>query len=253
MHTENKENLFWHLNAAAKSGSVPAGMESVHQSLLNKIADGEKRYANRFIDNQEIIKTPSMGLMTITRESLPNPITLFATDLRASHICRLQIYEAHVNKVSGAIGKNALLLEMILSERQFGELMVHTNSGEGFPATMITYDDDRLEEYDENKDPTKLRMSRMMDKVMSSSEQVDGFVDKIKDILTSGQENGKLKKSQVNEIEKYLGMLAGHSVSNGSFAVEQVNEELFKRIEEASLSLHLSTNNLAIEFKDTDV
>lgn len=245
----NSSPVLDHLLKAVNGGTAPAGLESVRESLINKLSAAQSRISESYVDDDDTLKMPSMGMMTIAREVLSEPISLFATDLKCSHIVRVTIYQASLQKKTGIIEKDSVLAEFVLSEMQFGELMVNTNRGSGYPATLIKFDNVEVEPYSSDKDPTKINMASLLEGTGNTDDQIDYFIEHIQKVLAVGQVNNKLSKAQVVDIVKYLELIPGHVVSNGSFHVEQVNEALAKRIEEASLNIHLFARDVSTVLK----
>ncbi|MFK8770162.1 hypothetical protein [Aeromonas caviae] len=229
---------------------LPDELNGPKGELLRKLKAELARYNALYQDDDEVYRTPSMGVVELKRETLPEPIYLFGTDIRAKEIVRLSVFSASQNARTGEVRKEGLLTEAIMSEYQFGEALMNANNGSGTPITL-TYDSAvSIPAYSPENDETKKTLGLLADSLNEISDQVDGFIQDIKGIVEKAKEKGRLGASDNKEIVKYTGYVTDHSLGNSAFHLKLLSEEMSKRSSEAALGLHISANNLRIEHKE---
>jgi len=236
-----------HMITALEEGEVPASLLEAKDSLLKRLFKSRNDYLNQFMDDDEYYKMPAMGMIEVAHEICDEATSLFATDLKTKTLTRIRIYGARQSKSSGRVEKDELKTELVMSEKQFGEILLNTNSGIGYPVTMEIINGQQVEKYNQDIDPSKNDMRFLREKMKKPSVQTDRFMREIQEILLDAEEKGKLGKHAASEIIHNLTMIPGYIVSNAAFDVERLSEEMQKRISEASLNLHLNVSHLALK------
>lgn len=234
---------------AVEKKELPDALSGHKASLLRKLKAELARYNALYQDDGEVYRTPSMGVVELKRETLPEPTYLFGSDLRTKEIVRLSVFSASQDARTGEVRKEGLLTEAIMSEYQFGEALMNANNGSGTPVTL-TYDSAiNIPAYSIERDETKKTVGLIANSLNEISNQVDGFIQDMKGIVANAKEKGRLGASDNKEVIKYAGYVTDHSLGNSAFHLKLLSEEMNKRSSEAALGIHISANNLRIEHK----
>ena len=234
---------------AVESKTLPEDLREAQASLLSKLKAEKARYESLYEDG-EVYRTPSMGIVELTHECLPEPTYLFGTDIRAKDIVRLSVFSASQDVRTGEIHKGRLLTEAVMSEHQFGEAIMQANAGSGYPVTL-TYDSHwDIPTYDPEQDPTKKTLNSVLANLNGVSSQVDGIIDEMRNLIDNAKESGRLGAGNKKEVIHKAGLIHGHSLGNTKYHLSLFVEEMNKRSSEAMLSMHISANNLRIEHKE---
>lgn len=248
-HREEKEGLIKHMTSLIEKGVVPSSLQSAKMSLLKKLQAEEASFQASFIDNDEILKMPSMGVIKVMHEQLNGHRSLFGTDIKTRHQTRIQLYEAHQMKVDGTVVLGKLLDEYVMSEKQFADLLVNTNRGLGYPVTVERLDGAIVDEYDPEKDLGKGGMKKLGERLRKSSSQTSRFLDEVFSLLETAEDKGKIGKRDANEMAEKVSLIPSYLIGNSDFDLTLLNEEMTKRANEATLNIHFSVNHL-VESKD---
>lgn len=249
-YQELNEAKLDHLMRAVEGGAVPAELRAAQASLLEKIKTEQAAYRSGFFEDEDILVMPSMGVLEIKRETLDQPRFLFATDIKTPTLVRIRLHRAHLVKETGEVVCDELLSDIIMSEMQLGEILINSNTGEGFPVTIEALNGEEVPEYDPILDASKQRLALLRNKISSTCPQVDRFISEIESTLSGAEDKGRASKADIAEMAKKLSCLSGYTVMNSVHDLEILGEELHHRINEASLNLHLTTNKLALEHKE---
>lgn len=245
-----QKQLFSQMLGAVESKELPVQLSAARESLRQKILAEIEHQDSLFEFSDEIYRTPSMGLVELSHESLPESISLFATDIRCKDIVRIKVYSACKNLVTGLVEKEGLISEVIMSETQLGNAIMNTSCGTGYPVTMLVDNGKEVEPYDESKDVTKRKMQELMQKINSHSSQVNKFMQELEELLKTGREKGRLGKNETKRAVELLKMVTDYSVSNGAYDLTLLTEEMFKRTNEAVLNLNVSGKLLMLSHKE---
>lgn len=244
-HRSEKEGLIDHLNSLIEAGVVPSSLQSAKESLMKKIQAEAERFNESFVSNSDVFKMPSMGVLKVTHEQIGEHKSLFGTDIKTCHQTRIQLYEAYQLKSDGSIFADKLIDEIVMSEKQFADLLVNTNRGPGYPVTVETLNGSPVAEYDPELDPSKRSMKNLGDRLRKNSAQTTEFLDQVMSILSSAELKGKMGKRDAAEIVDKMTMIPNYLNGNSDYDLSLLNKEMSKRANEVTLNVHFSVNHLA--------
>lgn len=216
--------------------------ESVRQSLLTKLKQANRQWDDLHENSDEVIKHPAMGLISVSHVSSDEPRYLFSSDIRALNYAKVTVYSASIKKATGDIIKGDILCEFLMTETQFGEMIVNPNGSET-PATLERLFFDQKFTYNAAYDLTKKNMGILHDNARSGSVQINLFFDRIKTIAEAGESSGKLSVKDIAEICRNLELINGNMAGNASHSINLVGEAISSRVEEAALNMNIHTNN----------
>lgn len=249
-HRSNKALVLTSAIDAVERQALPESLLASQASLLKKLEAEMARQNSLHELTDEIYRAPSMGVIELSHESLPEGIALFATDIRTKDVVRLKLYSASKNLKTGQVVKGGLLYEMLMSETQFGSVLMNNGVGTGYPVTLLVDSGVDVEAYDEETDPTKYRMRELMEKILKPSHQVGKFMAELRELMDKMQADGKLGKKDGERMANLLSMISSHSVGNGVYTLTKLTEEMDKRTNEAVLNLNISGKQLLLSNKE---
>lgn len=243
---DDKSQLLDTLVRITESGSVPEGLSLAKTTLLNKLKAESARFEAEFVDNDELLSTPGMGMVRVTHETLDDFKPLFGANIKTRHVTRIQLFNASQRKEDGTVVRGKLISDVCMSEKQFADIIVNSNTGTGYPVTIERLMGVDVNNYDPELDVTKKKMRRLGKKIASPSSQVTRFLKEVDELLDTAEEKGRLGKTEIKEMEKLIGMVHGHLLSNSQHDITQLKKELESRVNEAVLNTHFSVNHLAL-------
>lgn len=246
---------FKHLIDATEQTSLkltPA-QETVRQSLLAKLKKASCQWEGLHENSDEAMRHPAMGLISVSHVSSDEPRYLFSSDVRALNYVKITVCAASIKKATGEIIKGDVLCEFLMTETQFGEMIVNPNSS-ATPATLERLFFDQKLTYNAAYDLTKKNMGILHSNASSGSGQIDYFFDRIKKIAEAGESSGKLSVKDIAEICRNLELINGNMASNSSHSINLIGEAISSRVEEATLNVSIHTNkkikNLGVGHED---
>jgi len=246
---EIQDTILGKMLAAVEAKDVSGPLVAVRETLIKKIQAERDRLNSMFEMSDTTYRTPSMGVVELSHESLPESTPLFATDIRSKDIIRIKIFAASKNIETGAIIKEGLLTEFVMSEMQFGEAIVQAEGSKGYPVTIISDSAMDVPPYDPDLDATKGHMAALAEEISSHPEQVNNFMSEAKDILDRGADKGRLGKAEIEALSRKIGSVTLFSIDSGLYSVQLLSEAMDKRTNEAALNMNVSGKMLMISHK----
>lgn len=235
-----REDLYNTALVAVQEKVLPPSLQLHKDSLLKKLRAEIERNAALYEQSETRYRMPSMGVVELSHESLDEAIALFGTDIRAKDVVRIRVYAASRNLVENKIEKEGLLNEVIMSEMQFGTLLMNASCGTGYPVTLLTDSGEAVAPYDEKRDLTKRRIPELMAKLTKNPEQVRGHIAVVQELVNKALESGRLGKKDADEIAKKMALMTDHTVGGCAYDLRILTEEMVKRTNEAVLNMNIS-------------
>lgn len=224
---------------------LPQSMEASRQSLLKKLKTEQAKSRSSYVDDGSFYKTPSMGIVELSHESLSEPKYLFGTDVKNKDIVRIKVFSAYKNIVNGEILKDELLSEIVMSETQFGNVIVK-NDTKGSPVTIVHDFSEDVSEYDPDHDISKQNMSEVISNVTGPCPQVERFMTTVSAAINKAIADGKLNKRDSEQLCFTIKSVSSQVIGNNVFYVNRFTEEMGKRTDEAALNMNISVKNLQL-------
>ena len=231
---------------ALHEGSVPTDLVQALESMTAKIQDERDRYASQFQLDNEIHRQPSMGVIELVEEFHDAPKQYFGADVPVRSAVRVKVFQAYVNRATNDIVKGDLLAEVVMSAKQFGDLVAAPNRGSGHPVTLVSVPSEGvIAPYDPSKDPTKESLQRLNDKRHRADGNAAERLANIRRLMDDVREKGKVNKKEAATLQGAVRTLSGQMAGNTAYRVNRLSEEFQNRTNEVSLNVHLDLNAMA--------
>lgn len=247
-YTTDAKQYFLHTLSAISQFDFPDALKATASSLESKVSSELNSFLSRFENSEDILKMPSMGIISITHEKSKEPMSFFATDIRSRNLTLITIHQAAYNRKTSEIIQGEVLAEFYMSEAQFGEMMINPNNGSGYPATLNKYDGKKVRPYLPEDDYSKGKMPTLISDAKNNNRQVESYLKDIQEYLDNGKESGRIKKGDIEEINKLLSYVAPYTADNATSKISRINKALQENTSEATLNIHLAINELAIGY-----
>ncbi|CAH7410897.1 hypothetical protein VCHA53O466_50251 [Vibrio chagasii] len=230
---------------AVESAPEVEGMESTKVSLLRKLRSKKQEYLSKFVNDDQILKMPSMGLLKVSRE-YGEPQYLYGHPHQVKTVVRFELFSASVNKVDGSINQEDLMLNGVLSESQLGECVVEMNSGEGTPITLETIYGQPVEKYQASNDLTKEVITAKERDAVTQPTCYER-ADELKVMAEDSISGGKITKSKANELLKGAQLIVDQFPANQTFGLKQYTKQMNEVISAAHIDIHHDVRAFADE------
>lgn len=217
---------------------VPASLEPMVRSLKQKLESAKAEYDGWFEGTDGRVRTPSMGVIEMTSEKSEEPRYYFGTPLKARDFIRLRVFQASLNPNTEEVFKEELISEVVLTEKQFGDVICQPGRGTGFPTTQLVRNGDAVPPYDPERDPSKEDMKRLASGI-GSDARVAEVLGHVRDAVGKARAEGRLKKGEGKGLARSLLISMENIPSNAGYRVDQMSEAYAERISEAMLLVHL--------------
>jgi len=230
------------LERALSEDLVPEGFEALGDQLREKLSAEKSNYLSQFsVDDPDRITAPCMGILELISEKTEAAEWFFGSDLRSRNRIRIRLSHASVNTKTQEVFKEGLISDIILSEKQFADVILNLDWGHGFPVTQLTRLGVDLEPVTREDDPTRHNFDITLDGVRTT-----GFVDEAIKELREAIKVGKIPKRDADNLAKDLYSSVSLLPDNAAHAMDRITEEYSKRVAEASLILHLDARTSGI-------
>ncbi|MGD1527154.1 hypothetical protein [Vibrio owensii] len=244
-HVLEKLHQLKTLKKVVSLGNIPGSQTSVAVSLLKKLNAEIERLEQLSYEDEHTLRMPSMGILKVSHVLNDTSKYYFQSDISTQSEVQIEIFSASLDKASGNPIKEKLLQKMTMSEKQFADLIINHNRGEGMPVTMTVRDGKPLAPFDPEYDYTKRKMN-MLRSGEELTSQTDRFASEVNEALNNCLEKGRASKGDIREIIKTVKNIGGNFKSNASYNVEKLSSETNKRIVEAGVNMHISVNQYAL-------
>lgn len=232
------------LRTVVLEGSVPSSLSKIKESTLQKINDRIAYLDELFYEDEDILRMPSMAILKISHTLNEEPQYYFHTDLSSQSEAQIEIYSASMDKKTGKPIREKLIHKLVMTEKQFGDLMVNHNRANGMPLTIEVMDGKVVGKFDADIDITKNKM-RNIRNASDVTNQTDRFARELQELVDKCDNAGRANKSDITEINKITGMMLGNFTSNARYSIGKLSSETNKRIVEAGVNTHFSVNQIA--------
>lgn len=227
------------LERSLDADKIPAGFEAMGQRLRDKLQAEKERYLAQFTPrDSRRTSAPSMGVVELTTEKTENPGWFFGSDLRSRNRVRLTLNHASVDMETQKVFTEGVVAELVMSEKQFADVILNLDWGQGFPVTQWTRLGKTLKPATPDEDPTKQNFQKILSGAVragSLSESIQDIREAIQDAETSGRIAKREAETLASNLESSVGLLA----PNTAHSMERISEEYSKRVNEASMVLHI--------------
>lgn len=240
MTTRKEESLskFRALEAVLEESPEAGTFLKTVASLKAKLAKEKEKYLSLFERSEERVMEPSMGLIEMTSEKSEQPEYFFGSPVKSRDSIRIRVYQASVNPQTEEIFPEELITDVVMTEKQFGDILSQPGRGTGFPVTQITRDGVDVPPYDPSFDPGKKDMKRLTDAIGGDHHFADMLQSARQDLLEA-QEKGRMKKSDGQKMARHMMSLTNNIPSNAKYRVDRISEAYAGRVSESILTLHL--------------
>jgi hypothetical protein len=230
------ENLIFHndalvtLEVLRQHTLESHGDDSTRQRILQKI-DARIEELNASVFEREEpsgevrVRHPSIGVMCINHELLPEPTQLFA-----SHIKSLVAFTITISRADALVGKDGLIryepYEVIaqfkMTESAFSALISSPGSGQ-MPATIESVKHYRIDPYfPDVLANSKTLVSRSLENCLDGTQT---WLDELANLISDAAQKGaKPSLKAAEEITKYASMVEGSVVSNPAYGLLKLAE-----------------------------
>lgn len=215
-----------------------SSMQKTVNSLKEKLKKEKDTYLARFSEREDRVMTPSMGLIEMISEKTDEAQYYFGSPIKARDRIRIRVYQASVNPKTEEIYPEEMVSDIIMTEKQFGDVLSQPGRGTGFPITQLVRGGVDIEPYDASKDPSKGDLKRLTDAI-GEDHKVTDSVDEIRHALEEAKKSGRMKKKDGENLARNLKAHVGNIPSNASYRVERISEAYASRVSESIMTLHL--------------
>lgn len=231
---------------ALNEGSVPDDLSQALASMTSKLQSERDRYASQFQLDNEIHRQPSMGVIELAEEFHDTPKQYFGADVPVRSAVRVKVFQAYVKRATNEIVKGELMAEVVMSAKQFGDLVAAPNRGSGHPVTLVSIPfEGEFEPYNPANDPTKESLQRLNDKRNRADGNAAERLANIRRLMDDVREKGKVNKKEASTLQSAVRTLSGQMAGNTAYRVNRLSEEFQNRVNEVSLNVHLDLNAMA--------
>lgn len=231
---------------AIDDGTVPSELNSALASLRKKVQAERDRYAALFQLDNDVHRQPSMGVIELAEEYRDTPQSYFGADVPVRSAVRLTVFQAYINRHTNEIVKGELLAEVVMSAKQFGDLVAAPNRGSGHPVTLVSIPTEgEIAPYNPVNDPTKETLQRLNDPRHRADGSASERLANIRALLGDAQDKGRMSKKEATTLQQAVQTLSGQLAGNTTFRVNRLSEEFQSRANEVSLNVHLDLKSMA--------
>lgn len=231
---------------AINEGTVPAHLQEALTSLRHKVQAEKDRYESFFQRDEQIHRQPSMGVVELAAEYSDTPQHYFGADVPVRSAVRVKVFQAYRDLTTNDICKADLLSEVVMSAKQFGDLIAAPNRGSGYPVTFVRIPfEGEFAPYDPATDPTKESIQRLNDPVKRSDGRASERMSNLRKLMASAMESGRITKKEASTLASAAHVLSSQMPSNTAYQINRLSEEFQNRTNEVSLNVHLDMNALA--------
>jgi hypothetical protein len=230
------------LESAIDPQRIPAGLESVADSLRKKLAAEKTRYLASFENEHGRQQMPSMGIIETFAEKTEEPEWFFGSDIRARNRIRVILSQASVDPQTQEIVKESVISESVMTEKQFADIISSPNRGSGMPVTQTVRLGQKLEPFDPNKDQSKHNASAILSRI-GLDEGLSKSIHETRKAIEEALEAGRIPKSTSKSLARNLGAMVRNLPRNSAFKVDQITEMYAKKVSEATLVIHLDARS----------
>lgn len=239
--TTRKESIlkeFEALEAVLEEAPQAANFQKTVNSIKAKLQAEKDQYLSQFEESDTRVKVPSMGMIEMVSEKSESPQYYFGSPIKARDHIKIRVYQASVNPKTEEVMPEELVSEVVMTEKQLGDILSQPGRGTGFPVTQVVREGQAIEPYDPAGDPGKADMNRLQDAIGEDPYLAKTFQG-IREKLEEAKEQGRLKKKDGAQMAHNLRSATRNLPSNSKFRVDQITEAYSERVAECALALHL--------------
>lgn len=229
---------FQALEAVLDESPAASSMQKTVNSLKTKLAKEKDTYLSRFSEREDRVMTPSMGMIEMVSEKTDEAQYYFGSPIKSRDRIRIRVYQASVNPKTEEIYPEEMVTDIIMTEKQFGDVLSQPGRGTGFPMTQLVRDGADVEPYDASRDPGKGDLKRLTDAIGEDHNFTD-TIDEIRGALEEAKESGRMKKKDGEKLARSLQAHVSNIPSNARYRVERISEAYASRVSESIMTLHL--------------
>ena len=240
MATRKEENLS-HIRAleavldeSPDTGTFPKTVAS----LKEKLAKEKEKYLSLFDESEDRIMEPSMGMIEMISEKSDQPEYFFGSPVKSRDRIRIRVYQASVNPKTEEISPEELITDVVMTEKQFGDILSQPGRGTGFPVTQIVRDGEEVPPYEASLDPGKKDLKRLTDAI-GGDRHFGEMIQGVRKEVSEAKEQGRMKKKDGQKIAHHMMALTRNIPSNAAYRVDRISEAYADRVSESMLTLHL--------------
>lgn len=234
---------FAHLEAALDQGQVPAALTPMLRGIKDKLLAEKARYLASFENDSGRTQTPAMGVIESYAEKTETPEPFFGTNLKSRNRIRLVLSQASVDETTGQIHKEGVISEMVMTEKQFGDIIGSQNRGSGLPVTQIVRNGETLEPFESMADPSKDNDAKVLGNVNTDAGLGKPLANIRAALEAAHASTGRLKAADSKALARNLGSAFGNLKSTAGYRVDSVSELYAKKTGEAALTVHLDARS----------
>lgn len=186
----------------------------------------------------------SYAVISLTKTKVNT--ALFGSKVENQNAIRIEICKAKVYNDSNYVEEKIFrttdtIVEVLLSQLQFSELITSMNHQSGVPCTVIQIDNKRIENppiiktvKEKGDEYLKERLDKFQQNIISTQAKIDEILNK----------SGNLTKSDKEEIKSFTNWIKRETLSNIPFYQTIVKEYVEEAVLEAKLDFEAHTNNV---------
>lgn len=196
------------------------------------------------MSSQTFTQENYMGIIKLTRHSLPVPADLAGAQTPVNAINEITIFQAKYDRDTRKVLPVEAIATWWLSDFQWGEAVAYQNTDNGIPATLRQLKGHRIKNIEmESKSKREKSLLRAIDESICPDEQISDFFIQAKSILAEAREKGRLGKRDAESVVKYLNLAAANANSNMEYALECLYEIIKRRVVETQSDIHSTISN----------
>lgn len=197
--------------------------------------------AGRANDRSETYEHPAYGVVTLHRSQVGGKgKTLFQSDIKHHNIITLAIHTAEYSRNLNRswYRPRKEIIEVEMSEAQFGQLISSFNQGCGSPVTLTRLNYERLPDL-ESESMADTFSREMECKVADTLADYKGIEDKLRDLIASG----KTGKKNLEDLLKDLSVTNQNTPKNIGFVHNSFVEQMEKATLQAKIEIQAVAQN----------